>query len=63
MLGAVVGLLFAAGLLITNVADLGTLFASSDMPLTAGLLFFVFFALTFASLKMGVALMTLRNDD
>ena len=57
-LGAVVGLIFAAGLLVTNVANLGTLFMTSDSPVTASVLFFASFALTFGSLKMGVAVMT-----
>ena len=61
--GAAVGLLFAAGLLVANVANLGTLFASTDRPVTAGILFFASCALTFGSLKMGVAVMTLSDDD
>ena len=57
--GAGLGLLFAALLLLSDVAGLGMLFASPSTPLVAWLLYFSTFALTFASLMMGTAIMLL----
>jgi hypothetical protein len=61
--GAVVGLIAGAGLVLTNTAGLGDLFAGTSQPLAAYSLFFANFALTFASVKMGVAIMTIGRDE
>jgi hypothetical protein len=61
--GAGIGICAAASLLYLDVAGLGTLFAASDMKIEAGVLLFAFFALTFASLSMGSAIMLLPRDD
>ncbi len=61
--GAVVGLIAGIGLVLTNIGGLGDLFAGSQQPLTAGFLFFSFFALTFASLKMATAIMLLPDEE
>ena len=61
--GAIIGVSAAAALLYLDVAGLGTLFAASDMKIEAGILLFAFFALTFASLSMGSAIMLLPRDD
>ena len=55
--GAGLGLFFAALLLLTDAAGLGTLFGSPSTPPAAWILYFFTFALTFASLKMGTAIM------
>ena len=57
--GAALGLLFAALLLLTDAAGLGGLFANPSTPPVAWLLYYFTFALTFASLKMGTAIMLL----
>lgn len=61
--GAAAGAAVAGGMIATDTAGIGTLFASTGTPFVAGALFFGMFALTFASLAMGTAVMTLRKDD
>lgn len=58
-IGAALGIVFAGLLLLTDAVGLGTLFAGANTPLAAWLLYFFSFALTFASLKMGTAVMLL----
>ena len=62
-LGAGAGIFVAGGLIATDAASIGTLFATTSTPIAAAALFFGMFALTFASLAMGTAIMTLGKDD
>ncbi len=61
--GAVIGCNVAAGLLLTDAGGLATLFAQSggSTRVAAAALLFGGFALTFASLAMGSAIMLLHK--
>ena len=61
-LGVVVGCGIASALLVTNVANIGSLLVRSDAPLLTGFLFFSGFAVTFGSVMMGSAVMLLSED-
>lgn len=63
LLGAAAGIAVAGGMIVTDAASIGTLFATTSSPYVAGVLFCGMFAITFASLAMGTAIMTLRKDD
>lgn len=62
-LGAAAGIAVAGGMIATDAASIGTLFATTSAPYIAGALFFGMFAFTFASLAMATAVMSLRKDD
>lgn len=62
-LGLALGVAFAALLLMLGVAGLKTLIATTSEPAVALILFYAFNALTFASVAMGIAVMTLPMDD
>lgn len=62
-LGAAAGISVAGGLIATDAASIGTLFATTSTPYIAGALFFGMFAFTFASLAMATAVMSIRKDD
>lgn len=63
VLGAAFGVVAAAAVIISNVAGLKTLLETSNDPAVAlGMLYFMF-ALTFASLAMGAAVMLLPDKD
>lgn len=58
-LGAAIGVAFACLTVLSNFAGLGTLLENTSEPFIPMLLFFASFALTFGSLKVGIAVMTL----
>ena len=62
-LGAAAGIAVAGGLIATDAASIGTLFATTSAPYIAGALFFGMFAFTFAGLAMATAVMSIRKDD
>ena len=62
-IGGGLGLAVAAGLLLTNPGGLGALFADSDARFAAGIIFFLSFAATFASLSLATAIMRLPKDE
>lgn len=61
-LGIAVGCGLAAALLITDVAQIGTLMLRSDAPVLIGFLYFSGFAVTFGSVVMASAVMLLSED-
>ncbi len=60
--GAMLGVLFAAFLVYWDVGGIGTLLARSEQPISALLLLFGGFAVTFGSAVCGTAIMSLKND-
>lgn len=70
-IGAGFGIVLAATAVLTDFSGIGTLIAETSDPIVPWVLFFASFALTFASLKMGMAVMMLPleppdetdNDD
>lgn len=61
-LGAAVGIAIASGIVLSDFARIGTLLRDSSEPYIPMILFFASFALTFASLKIGIAVMSLPLD-
>ncbi len=61
-IGAGIGVSFASLAVLSDFAGLGTLMKQTSEPFIPMLLFFASFALTFASLKVGVAVMGLPLD-
>ncbi len=59
LFGLAMGVLFASLLLVLDVAGLAGLIRSSAEPLVAILLLYAFNALTFGSIAMGAAVMSL----
>lgn len=62
-IGVALGVAFAALLVLFNIAGLKDLLADSSEPAIPLLMLNILFALTFGSLKMGIAIMTLPYDD
>jgi hypothetical protein len=62
-LGAGLGVLVGAGMLVTNVFDVGTLFLQSDAPIAASALYFLSFASMFAAGSTATAVMGLARRD
>lgn len=67
-MGAAIGVALAGVVVLANMGNIGTLLRESSEPFIPMILFFASFALTFASLKMGMAVMALplerdRGDD
>lgn len=62
-LGAILGCLFAALLIITNVGGLRDLLEASDSPYLPLLMLYIMCALTFASIVMGIAVMAMANKS
>ena len=62
-IGVALGVAFAALIVLLNVAGLKDLLANSSEPAVPLLMLYAFCALTFGSLKMGIAIMTLPYDD
>ncbi len=57
ILGVVIGFALAGALIAFDVAGLGTLIAQAKNPVTAGMLLFFGFAVTFGSAVMGGAIL------
>ena len=62
-IGMTAGIGLSSALILTDAAGLGGLFAGSDTPIAATVLFCGMFALTFGSLAMGSSIMMLPRDD
>ncbi len=62
-LGAGLGVLVGAGILLTNVFQVGTLFWRSDVPIAASALYFLSFASMFAAGSTATAVMGLARRD
>ncbi|MEQ8825524.1 MAG: hypothetical protein RIC14_14240 [Filomicrobium sp.] len=62
-MGVALGVAFAALLVLFNVAGLKDLLSESSEPVVPLLMLFTFCGLTFGSMKMGAAIMTLPYDD
>jgi hypothetical protein len=60
--GLAIGVIVASAMVISNLAGLKDLLVEAQEPLVAIVLFYAFNALTFASVTMGVAIMTLPYD-
>ena len=60
--GAVLGMSFAAFLVVWDVAGLGTLLARSDAPVPAFVLLLAGFAITFGSAVCGTAIMSIDDE-
>lgn len=60
--GAAIGVAFAALVIMSNVSDIKTLIAESSNPYLALALLYAMNALTFASIAMGVGVMTMPFD-
>ncbi len=61
-MGAGIGISCAALAVLTDFAGIGTLMKETSDPIIPMVLFFASFALTFASLKVGIAVMSLPLD-
>jgi hypothetical protein len=61
LVGAAIGVAVGAGILITNVLEVGTLFWGSRAPVAAGALYFFSFASTFAAGSIATAIMGLAR--
>ncbi|MBL8566709.1 MAG: hypothetical protein JNM89_13420 [Hyphomicrobiaceae bacterium] len=61
-MGAGIGISFAALAVLTDFAGIGTLMKETSDPVIPMVLLFASFALTFASLKVGIAVMSLPLD-
>jgi len=62
LFGYGVAFVFVATVLVLDLGGLATLMLGSDLGLLAMALLFFFTGLTFASLQMGIAIMTLRPE-
>lgn len=66
-MGAAIGIAIAGGVVLSNLGRIGDLLRETSDPLVPMVLFFASFALTFASIKMGMAVMMLplepASDD
>ena len=62
-MGVAFGVAVAALIVLFNVAGLKDLLATSSEPIIPTFMLFALFALTFGSLKMGIAIMMLPYDD
>lgn len=68
-MGVAAGIVFAAVVILSNLAGIRDLLVESSEPFIPMVLFFVSCALTFGSLKMGMAIMSLpleapdKDDD
>lgn len=62
-LGIAIGVAFAAMVVLSNVSGIKDLIAASEEPYLVLTLLLVMNALTFASLAMGIAVMTLPFED
>lgn len=62
-MGVALGVVFAALLVLLNIAGIKDLLVESSEPVIPILMLFTFCGLTFGSLKMGIAIMTLPYDD
>lgn len=60
--GSAMGLLFVAMMMATDTAGLASLILESDAPALALFVFTAFNCLTFSSLAMGIAIMTMPRD-
>ncbi len=60
--GVAVGIAFAALVLMSNISGIKNLIEDSENPYLAVALLYAMNALTFASLSMGIAVMTLPMD-
>lgn len=60
--GFCMGLLFVAMMMATDTAGLASLIFESDRPALALFVFTAFNCLTFSSLAMGIAIMTMPHD-
>lgn len=60
-LGAILGCLFAALMIIVNVGGLRDLLEASDQPYLPLVMLYIMCALTFASIVMGIAVMSMAN--
>lgn len=63
MFGFAVGVALSSTMVLTNTAGLKDLIAGDGHPYLAVFLFSFMFALTFASVAMGVAVMTMKDKD
>ena len=63
ILGASVGVAFASIVIMSNVSGLQTLIAGSSSPNLVLVLLYTMNALTFASISMGIGVMTLPLDS
>ncbi|MGE0055104.1 MAG: hypothetical protein AB7S74_12920 [Hyphomicrobium sp.] len=61
--GVAVGIAFAALILMSNISGIKDLIEESENPYLAVALLYAMNALTFASLAMGIAVMTMPMDD
>ncbi|RIA56828.1 hypothetical protein [Dichotomicrobium thermohalophilum] len=61
--GAALGVLVGAGLLVSDVAGIGTLFWESRARVAVGALYFLSFASTFAAGSIATAIMGLAGKD
>ncbi len=61
--GVAVGIAFAALVLMSNISGIKNLIEDSENPYLAVALLYAMNALTFASLSMGIAVMTLPMDS
>ena len=62
-MGVAMGVAVAALIVLFNVAGLKDLLVNSSEPVIPTFMLFALFALTFGSLKMGIAIMMLPYDD
>lgn len=62
-IGMALGVIFAALLLLFNIADLKALIGTTEQPVVAIVMLYAMCALTFGSLAMGISIMTLPFDD
>lgn len=58
-MGAAIGIAIAGGVVLSNLGRIGDLLRETSDPVVPMVLFFASFALTFASIKMGMAVMLL----
>jgi len=63
LVGAALGVLVGAGILITDVVGVGTLFWEAEARLAIGALYFLSFASTFAAGSIATAIMGLARGD
>jgi len=62
VLGAAIGIAFVSVMVLLNVAGLKDLITEADDPVLPLLLLYGFNVLTFSSVSMGIAIMTLPAD-
>lgn len=61
LFGAALGILVGAGILLTDIARVGTLFLEAEAQVAIGALYFLSFAATFAAGSMATAIMGLAR--